>query len=267
VPRVRRLRQERARAVETASRRSWLSLLGRKRPSRLLPHRFDYYAALYIDPSAEPAIVDKAYLVLRLFHSNGLALGTAELEEAHAMLADPARRAAYDASLPAHAKTAVSVPAGASTPDTVTPAPNLTVPAPKSPAPVSGPMVAAARMAGRVLWRGLATGARLSRRFVVWAWPIVWERSRQFVAWAWPIVRVRSWQFAAWAWPIVRTSGGWLAARAWLITRALARAAARAAREAVRHALAWWREQRTSAEPLDDWMVLSRLSHDLAHPR
>lgn len=104
LPRVRKLRQERSRALEAARRRSWVSILARGRPSRRRPGRFDYYAALYVDPSAEPAIVSKAHSVLRLLHSNGvarargLALSTVELEQAHAVLADPARRAAYDAS-------------------------------------------------------------------------------------------------------------------------------------------------------------------------
>lgn len=108
LPRVTTLRQERARAIQTANQRSWLSLLNRKRPSRVLPQCSDYYSALHVDPSAEPGIVDKAYLVLHRLHSNGVVLSDAELEEAHAVLADPARRAAYDASCAAPAEADAS---------------------------------------------------------------------------------------------------------------------------------------------------------------
>lgn len=272
IPRVRKLRRERARAVEKGSRRSWVPLLARRRTPRGLARSIDYYAVLYLDPATEPAIVHRAYSVLRVLHGNGLA-NADELVEAYAMLADPARRAAYDAFLPMAAEsvsrpavsppsaapmalpptaleaTASSAEAQASTPETVTPGPNMRVSAAKAPALVLRAVAAAARPAGRTLWWGLAGGARLSRRFVVWAWPIVRERSRQF---------------AAWAWPIVRTWSRWLAARAWLVTKALARAAARATREAVRHALTWWRERRASAEPIEDWAVRSRLSRGLA---
>lgn len=62
----------------------------------------DYYKVLQIDPEADPAVVEAAYQVLAArYHPESDLTGVheirlAELNRAHAVLADPGRRRAYD---------------------------------------------------------------------------------------------------------------------------------------------------------------------------
>src|SRR3990172_693643 len=78
LPRVSRLRQERARAIQAVGCRRWPAPPARRAPWRRTPRLPDYYAALCVDPRAEPAIIELAYSVLRLLQSNGPGRGTKE---------------------------------------------------------------------------------------------------------------------------------------------------------------------------------------------
>lgn len=60
----------------------------------------DLYAVLEVAPHARPAVIDAAFRVLREQvagdDGDGAAAGLVLLNRAHAVLADPSRRAAYD---------------------------------------------------------------------------------------------------------------------------------------------------------------------------
>jgi curved DNA-binding protein CbpA/pSer/pThr/pTyr-binding forkhead associated (FHA) protein len=231
LPRVERLRRERAHANESSSRRSWLPL-PRRRHARLGPsRRLDCYAVLGIDPSAEAAIVDLAYSVMRVLHSEGPISMSRELSEAYAVLADPARRAAYDAQL---STTGESAELPSASEDLPPAAPDVPASAPQS----SEPAVAKARQA---TWLGMAAAASLSERFVRWAWPVVRDGSRRFAAWAWPIVRRWTRQLTVWA---------------WRATKALARLAS----GAIKGAIAEYQQRQVLTQAIDDDTVRSRLS-------
>jgi molecular chaperone DnaJ len=69
----------------------------------------DYYEVLQVSRNAEPVVIEKAYKALAMkYHPDRAAAGvrdaaTARLQrvnEAYSVLADPAKRAAYDATLP-----------------------------------------------------------------------------------------------------------------------------------------------------------------------
>lgn len=233
----------------------------------------DLYELLLVDREAEVDVISLAYAFQRQHVGYDVWVGRADpevldvLAEAFAVFSDPERRSAYDATLRA---PPVPPPASAlSTPPLVeTPAiASARGHGPTLVSTVSRLAAGMARTVGHAFWRGLAMAVLLSYRFVVWAWPIVWERSRRFVAWAWPIVRERSRQFVAWAWPIVREWSRRLAAWAWLVTKALARGAARTTRDAIGRTLARCRERGTSADTIDDQAVRSRLSCALTPDR
>jgi hypothetical protein len=214
--------------MQSSNRSSWFPLLGRRQAGKALRHHLDRYAVLGVDPSAEVAIVDRAYAVLRLLHSDGPASMGRELTEAYAVLADSACRAAYDAqrSIPEEAE---ELPLAS---EALSPAaPNVAAPAPEPPATAARPLV----------WRGVAAMGRLSERFVRWAWPVVREGSRRFAAWAWPIVRRWSRHLALWAWRAIRALG-------------------RLVWGAIRGAIAEYRQRQVLTQAIDDDTVRSRLS-------
>jgi curved DNA-binding protein CbpA len=231
LPRVDSLRRERAHAIESA-RPSWFPLPGHGRAGHGLRRDLDCYALLGVDPSAETAMIDRAYSLLRLLGSDGPGSKVWELTEAHAVLADPARRAAYDAL--------ISMPGEAAEPP---PAPEALPPmATEVTGPVAGQPESAAVAASRYSpWRGVAAVARLSRRFVRWAWPVVRESSRRFAAWAWPIVRRWSWRLALWAWRGTRALG-------------------RLVWGAIKGAIAEYQQRQVLTQAIDDETVRSRLS-------
>jgi curved DNA-binding protein CbpA len=100
VPRVLELRRERAERAEQQQKRPLSARLLKKPQIR---PQVDYYELLGVDPEAEPALIARAYSILRTLHSKKAA-GAApkeyvsELEQAGAVLLDRARRAAYDES-------------------------------------------------------------------------------------------------------------------------------------------------------------------------
>ena len=71
----------------------------------------DHYRVLQVDPSAEPEVIDRAYRALALKYHPDRSAGTPDatgtrmrrINEAYAVLSDPARRARYDATLPSAA--------------------------------------------------------------------------------------------------------------------------------------------------------------------
>ncbi len=87
----------------------------------------DLYRLLQVDPSAEPEVIRAVYLCLaKRYHpdaGSGDAGRMVEFNEAYAVLRDPARRAAYDASRrtsttpPAPVSVHATAPAGASAGD------------------------------------------------------------------------------------------------------------------------------------------------------
>lgn len=65
----------------------------------------DYYEVLQVSPDADPEVIEKAYKVLARKHhpdarggDRGAHEMMVELNEAYAVLSDPKRRAAYDAT-------------------------------------------------------------------------------------------------------------------------------------------------------------------------
>lgn len=68
----------------------------------------DHYSILQVARNADPAVIDKAYRVLSLKHhpdtsAEATKTATARMQrinEAYAVLADPVKRARYDATLP-----------------------------------------------------------------------------------------------------------------------------------------------------------------------
>jgi curved DNA-binding protein CbpA len=231
LPRVEKLRRERARNIESANRRSWLPLPGHRHTRLGLGRHLDYYALLGIDSSAEAAIVDRAYSVMRVLHGEGPTSMSRDLDEAHVVLADPARRAGYDAHLSTpraeERPSALEVPPPA--------APTVEAPAPEPPA------LATAAPARHPIWRGVAAMGRLSGRFMRWAWPVVRDGSRRFAAWAWPIIRGWSQQLALWAWRAARALG-------------------RLVSGAIRGAIAEYQQRQVLTQAIDDETVRSRLS-------
>jgi len=232
LPRVERVRRERAGTIESARRRSRFPLVGHGWSKRGLRHPLDCYAVLGIDPSAETAIVDRAYSVLRVLNSDGLGSKVEDLAEAYALLADSAHRAAYDAHL-SESEEAGELP---SAPQPLAPAAaEVTAPALEPLAPATTPP------AGPLMWGWLAAMGRLLQRFVHWAWPAVRDGSRRFAAWAWPILRAWSRRLAIWAWRAIK-------------------ALARLAVGAIKGAIAEYRQRQVLTQAIDDETVRSRLS-------
>jgi curved DNA-binding protein CbpA len=230
LPRVARLRGERAHSIGSAGQRSWVPLPGHGRARQALGRELDCYAVLGVDPAAEAAIIDRAYSLLRLLGSDGPGSKVWELTEAHAVLADPARRAAYDALL-STPEEAGELP---SEPEDLPPA------ATEVTAPVAGqPEPAAASRHSP--WREVAAMGLLSRCFARWAWPVVREGSRRFAAWAWLIIRRSSQRLAVWAWRAIK-------------------ALARLARGSIKGVIAEYRQRRALTQAIDDETVRSRLS-------
>jgi hypothetical protein len=95
LPRIGSVRRERDRTVESTRQRSWFLLPRLRRARQALRGEPDHYALLGVDPSAEAAIIDRAYSVQCLLCSAKVR----ELTEAHTVLTDSARRTAYDALL------------------------------------------------------------------------------------------------------------------------------------------------------------------------
>ena len=78
----------------------------------------DLYRILQVDPAAEREVIRAAYVCLSKKHhpdAGGIAERTAALNEAWAVLGDPARRVAYDASRPARAMPAAATAAWSDT--------------------------------------------------------------------------------------------------------------------------------------------------------
>jgi curved DNA-binding protein CbpA len=239
LPRVERLRRHRARAMKSSSRRSWLPLPGHGQASGASSRHLDCYAVLGIDPSAEAAIIDRAYSVLRMLCRDGPGSQVQALTEAYAVLADAASRASHDAQL-SITEEAEERPSASEAPPRV--ASDVTAPAPGPPVP------AATAAAGPLIWGGPALIGRLSWRFLRWAWPVARERSRRFAAWAWPIIRRWSRLLTVWAWRATR-------------------AAARLACGAIKGAIAEYQQRQVLTQAIDDDAVRSRLSTGLASVR
>lgn len=233
LPRVARLRGERAHSIGSAGQRSWVPLPGHGRARQALGRELDCYAVLGVDPSAEAAMIDRAYSLLRLLGSDGPGSKVWELTEAHAVLADPARRAAYDALISMPGEAAEPPVAPEAQPPTAT---EVTAPTPERPVPAA------------ILEGWVAAMGRLLRHFVRWAWLLSREGSRRFAAWAWPITRKWSRRLAVWAWRAIK-------------------ALARLAVGAIKGAIAEYRQRQVLTQAIDDETVRSRLSSQLAPVR